>query len=185
MPLFCYTNDMPNPKRDSHDELLDLVDDQGNIVGQEMRSSVYKKKHKWFRLAEIVVRNGKGEIFIMTRDKVNPMMPGMKETVGEHIHAGESDLASARRAVKEELGIDVPALQFQFLGYTAPTEGTVGYCSVFLAETSAEPRLNHEHQDGSWMSPEQIMTMMRENPLQFRSNVRVLFAKFARQIFAK
>lgn len=165
------------------DELLDLVDDEGNIIGQELRSVVYARGMKNFRVVDIFIKNSQGDFFICKRSSAKAISPGKFESCGEHVNPGETDLQAARRALQEEFGLDIPPLQFEFIGYTTPSDGASGYSAVFQATIEQQPVLGREHETGDWMSSIEIMTMLRENPRQFRSNILNHFAKHARVLF--
>lgn len=182
MPLFCYTYNCMNRKI-NNDELIDLVDEEGSIIGQSLRSVVYAKGLKNYRVVDVFVKNPKGEFFICKRAPHKTIAPGKYESCGEHIHPGESDIDAARRGVRKEFGIDTPSLQFQFIGYTTPTDGISGHSAVFQCVIDKTPKIGAEHVSGEWMTPEDLMKLIREDPTQFRSNVLVHMAKHARQLF--
>lgn len=166
------------------DELLDLVDDAGNVIGQEKRSVVHANGMKNFRLVEVVLRNRKThELFIIRRSHEKQIAPGKFETYAEHVHPGEQDLVAAIRCLQEEAGLDLSADHFSLLGSITEQDNAWGHAAVFLAETDENPHIGQDHTEGAWMRPVDIMRMLRENPKQFRSNVRVLFSKFARNVF--
>jgi len=166
------------------DEILELVDDAGGSIGTELRSHVWKKHLKNFRVVDVFVQNKNRQTFIMKRASDKKIFPNAYECCGEHVHPGESDLAAARRGVNEEMQIDIPEDQFVFLGYTTPAlDNAVGYVAVFKVVTDKQPTLGREHADGKWMTHEEIMKLLREDPRQFRSNVLLHITKFARELF--
>lgn|GEM_PF-3162294 len=171
-----------NTRRDDN-ELLDLIDDQGNIIGQDYRAAIYDRGAKNFRTIELFLRNLKGDIFITRRAAHKRIAPGKYDNCGEHVLPGESDIAAARRGVQEEYGLDLPLQVFQFLGYATPAEGMWGYASVYVVEADDEPQISCEHEWGKWLSPFDIMHILRKNPRQFRGNVQILLGKHARELF--
>lgn len=166
------------------DETLELVDADGAVIGTALRSDVYARGVKNFRLAEVVVRDSSGKILMLKRSEKAAQLPGLWETIGEHIHPGESDVDAARRALREEIGLDVPSLQFSFLGYTTPAEGAVGYCAVFLATVDEPPQLMESHSEAKWLTREEISTLLREQKQEIRSNVLLIFGRFSKEIFS-
>lgn len=165
------------------DEMLDLVDVEGLVVGKEWRSKVYANGMKNFRLVYVFLKNLNGKIYIMRRTKEKKIGPNLLDIAGEHTHAGETDVDAARRAIQEEYSLDPERLDISFLGYVPPEEGAIGYCSVFLAVTDQEPSIGPEHVAGQWMNKEEIMTIFRRSPHEFMSNVQRHFSKFSRELF--
>lgn len=166
------------------DELLELVDDSGAVVGTELRSQIWEKHLPNFRVVDVFVQNKDGQTFIMKRASDKKIFPNAYECCGEHVHPGESDRAAARRGVYEEMQIDIPEDNFIFLGYTTPAlDNAVGYVAVFKVVTDRQPVLGREHGSGQWMTHEEISQLLRKDPRQFRSNVLLHISKFARELF--
>lgn len=167
-----------------NNELLELVDESGGVIGTEPKSRVYSQGMRNFRVVDVFVQNKNRQTFIMKRASDKKIFPDAYECCGEHVHPGESDLAAARRGVNEEMQIDIPEDKFVFLGYTTPTlDNAVGYVAVFKVVTDKQPTLGREHVDGKWMTHEEIMKLLREDPRRFRSNVLLHITKFARELF--
>lgn len=88
-------------------ELVDIVNRNGVIIGQTTRGEVYKKG--FLHLAvNIVVVNKKGQIFIQRRSpkKILPLYWDI--SASEHVKSGENFKSAARRGLKEELSIEAP-----------------------------------------------------------------------------
>lgn len=165
------------------EETLDLVDKDGAVIGKELRSRVYKQGMKNFRIVYVFLKNLNGKFYIMRRSKEKSIGPGLLDIAGEHTHAGETDVDAARRAIREEFNLNPDMTAISFLGYVAPEEGSIGYCSVFLAVTDQNPTISSEHISGQWMNPEEIMAIFRRSPHEFLSNIQRHFAKFSRELF--
>ncbi len=180
LSFLCYDTCMQTREED---ELLDLVDDTGRVIGQEWRSIVHDKKMKNFRLVEVVVANPSGDIFLARRAPDKRIAAGKFETYAEHVHPGEESIDAAQRALQEEAGLTVPHENFTLLGHVNHHDGAWGHAAVFLVQSREEPRLTSDHSEGGWVSVVDIMRMLRQDPKQFRGNVRVLFWKFARELF--
>lgn len=171
-----------NPKH--KDEMLELVDDAGAVIGTELRSRIWEKHLKNFRVVDVFVQDKDRQTFIMKRASDKKIFPDAYECCGEHVHPGESDRAAARRGVNEEMQIDIPEDDFIFLGYITPAlDNAVGYVAVFKVVTDQKPILGREHGGGQWMTHEEILQLLRQDPRQFRSNVLLHISKFARELF--
>jgi isopentenyldiphosphate isomerase len=92
----------------SHDagqELVDIIDDQGRIVGTTTRQDM-RARQLPHRCVYILVFNSRGELFIHLRTSTKDVYPSHWDVaVGGVLAAGESFDAGAGREVLEELGI--------------------------------------------------------------------------------
>lgn len=88
------------------DELLDIVNDQDVVVGQEMRSVVHQKGLQ-HRGVHVFLFSDDGKMLIQKRSADRASSPSMLDcSVSEHIKAGESYLEAAIRGMKEEMGVE-------------------------------------------------------------------------------
>jgi len=89
------------------DELLDIVNDEDVITGQEMRSTVHQLGLQ-HRGAHVFLFTHDGKMLVQKRSADRAAAPSMLDcSVSEHVKAGESYLEAARRGMKEEMGVDV------------------------------------------------------------------------------
>jgi uncharacterized protein YhfF/isopentenyldiphosphate isomerase len=100
------------------EELLDIVDEQDQVIGQAPRGEVYARRLR-HRCAFVFVRDGAGRIFVHRRTSSKLMFPLLYDMfVGGVVGAGESYDAAALREAEEELGVSglsQPAPLFSFL----------------------------------------------------------------------
>lgn len=85
-------------------ELVDIVDKIGKVIGTATRSQVYKEG-LLHPAVSIVVINKKGQIFIQRRSpkKILPLYWDI--SASEHVKSGESYRSAATRGLQEELSI--------------------------------------------------------------------------------
>lgn len=87
------------------DELLDIVDDEDTITGQEMRSTVHELGLQ-HRGAHVFLFTRDGKMLAQKRSADRVASPSALDcSVSEHVKAGESYLEAALRGMKEELGV--------------------------------------------------------------------------------
>jgi isopentenyl-diphosphate delta-isomerase len=90
------------------DELIDILDDQGNLTGRNCLKSIahieglnHATVHIWFYTPE-------GNILLQQRAATKKIYPLLWDvSVAGHVNSGESLLTAAIREVKEEIGITV------------------------------------------------------------------------------
>ncbi|MCD4688205.1 MAG: NUDIX domain-containing protein [Desulfuromonadaceae bacterium] len=99
-------------------EMLDIVDDQGCVIGQAPRSSCHGNPSLVHRVAHVLVFNSTGQVLLQKRSCSKDVQPGRWDTsVGGHLDPGEDYQAGALREMAEELGIINQPLE---LLYTYP-----------------------------------------------------------------
>ena len=95
-----------NVKRDNGEELLPLVDEQGNVVGKATRRECHDGSGRLHPVVHLHVFNSRGELYLQKRPEWRDIQPGKWDTaVGGHVDYGEDVVSALRREVMEELGI--------------------------------------------------------------------------------
>ena len=88
------------------DELLDIVNDEDIVTGQEMRSTAHQLGLQ-HRGVHVFLFTPDGKLLVQKRNADRAASPSMLDcSVSEHVKAGESYLDAAMRGMKEEMGVD-------------------------------------------------------------------------------
>ena len=88
------------------DEMLDIVNDEDVVIGQEMRSTVHQKGLQ-HRGAHVFLFSEDGKMLIQKRNADRASSPSLLDcSVSEHVKAGEGYLDAAMRGMKEEMGVE-------------------------------------------------------------------------------
>ncbi|MCZ7592672.1 MAG: NUDIX domain-containing protein [Kiritimatiellae bacterium] len=88
------------------DELFDLVDREGNVIGQAPRSQCHANPALIHQAVHVAVFNHASELFLQKRVPTKEIQPDKWDiSVGGHVQAGEAPLAGAIRELREELGV--------------------------------------------------------------------------------
>ena len=94
-------------KQDRQDELLPLVDENGNITGAATRGECHNGSMMMHPVVHLHVFNSKGELYLQKRPEWKDLQPGKWDTaVGGHIDLGEHVEQALFREAGEELGIE-------------------------------------------------------------------------------
>jgi isopentenyl-diphosphate delta-isomerase type 1 len=89
------------------DELYDVFDEDGRLVGQATRKEVHADRALIHRAVHVLLFRSDGRLLMQKRVKTKDVAPGKWDTsVGGHVDAGEDYDTAARRELKEELGIE-------------------------------------------------------------------------------
>jgi isopentenyl-diphosphate Delta-isomerase len=88
------------------DELLDIVNDEDIITGQEMRSAVHQLGLQ-HRGVHVFLFTSDGRMLVQKRSADRAASPSALDcSVSEHVKAGESYLEAAMRGMREEMGVE-------------------------------------------------------------------------------
>lgn len=88
---------------DFGEEILDVIDENDNVIGQAEFKEVHKNSllHRFVR---ILVENNNGE-FVLSKRSPNITDSGMIDSAGGHVSSGETYEQTAYRELEEEYGI--------------------------------------------------------------------------------
>ena len=88
------------------DELFDVINENDQVIGQEMRSNVHLRG-LWHRGAHVLLFTREGKLLVQQRSKTKSQSPLTFDcSVSEHVKAGESYYDAALRGLAEELGVE-------------------------------------------------------------------------------
>ncbi len=87
-------------------EILDIVNDKDEVIGQEERLIVHQKQllHRYVHV--LIVRSDGNLVIQQRHPKVTNYPSTFDASAGEHVRSGESYLDAAMRGLTEELGIE-------------------------------------------------------------------------------
>lgn len=110
---------------DPANELVDVLDDQGRVIGTATRHEMRQRRLP-HRAVYVLVFNSRGELFIHQRTATKDIWPSYWDvTVGGVLAAGESFAEAARRETEEELGIVAAELAPLFSVHHADAQSVV------------------------------------------------------------
>ena len=97
------------------DEILEVVDRDGNVRGLAKRSDIHGDPSLIHRVIHILVFDKKGRLLLQKRSMNKDVAPGKWDTsVGGHVNPGEDIPEAAMRELKEELGVADCALNYLY-----------------------------------------------------------------------
>lgn len=93
--------------RSMSEELLEVVNEQGEVVSVAPRSVIHGNPDLIHRVVHVLVFNSKGRLALQRRALSKDVAPGKWDTsVGGHVEPGEGLLEAAMRELEEELGVE-------------------------------------------------------------------------------
>lgn len=121
-------------------ELLDVLDENGNLTGEKMERGKVHELGIWHRCVHIWIINSKGELLLQKRGSWLNHFPGLLDaSAAGHVSAGETREVAAIKEVSEELGIEIPIEDFILLKEIQVTKGTKNHFdSIYLIKKDLE-----------------------------------------------
>ncbi len=160
---------LPDSYPSAMEEMLDIVNELDEVIGQHTRSEVHLHGHK-HRATHIILSNSARQVFVQLRSMSKDTNPGLWDTsAAGHVDAGESYLDCAARELAEELGVTVAPDALMEVGRMPPTsqngfEFVRIYCASSDDPITLEPT---DIDDGRWVSPEALDQWLTESPADF------------------
>jgi isopentenyldiphosphate isomerase len=148
------------------DELLDIVNDEDVVTGQELRAAVHELG-LWHRGVHVFLFTADGKLLIQKRSADRSSAPSLLDcSVSEHVKAGESYLEAANRGMLEEMGVDGIALKplLKIRMQYGPNDNEIS----LLYEGTVDPaRVNFdpvEIESIQYLSMDEVDQMVRNQP---------------------
>ena len=127
------------------DEMLDMLNDAGEIVGVASRNDVMQSDVRNYRLVSAFLRSPDGQFHILRRAYTKKNFGGCFASVGGCVQAGESYEQALFREIEEEVFLKPIDYTWQLLGYTNPKiDDTYGHVAVYELICSKEVTYNPE-----------------------------------------
>ncbi len=150
----------------SAEERVAIVNEDNEVVRVVSRQEM-RRQHLPHRASYIALINPEGRFTVEVRTLGKDYAPGLLDAcVGGVMQDGEDPHASARRELKEELGVDPGCTDFTFLGtYKIPAWGSsfvIGY--LYLAKSDSLTRRQAEEVSGIMqLSSAELLAIPEDN----------------------
>lgn len=142
------------------EEILDLVNENDEVIGQMPRSEVTAKKMKNKRVINAFIVNDDGKLWIPRRSANKAQHPSALDmSVGGHVESGEDYDACFARETMEETRLDVTKFPHKLLGKMTPHEhGTNAFMCVYEIRANDVPNYNPEDfSEYYWLTPQEVL----------------------------
>ena len=115
---------------DNQDELFDVVNERDQVIGKATRREVHANKSLIHRSIGVLVFNSKNELLLQKRSASKDTEP-LQWTIScsGHVPSQDSYEKSAKRELKEELGIQMPFIFVSKFICKAPFETEL--CTIY------------------------------------------------------
>ena len=142
------------------DEILDIVNEHDQVIGQKLRSEVYAQNMTNFRVINGFILNNQGKLWIPRRTAHKRLMPlHLDCSVGGHVEAGETYQTAFVRELKEELNLEAATIDYQMIGSMNPHEDFVSaFMQIYLIKYNKSPDYNrNDFTEYYWMSLDELL----------------------------
>lgn len=150
--------------KDNSEELLPLVDADGNILGSVTRGQAHGPQRPLHPVVHLHLFNGKGDLYLQHRPAWKDVQPDRWDTaVGGHIDFGEDVMTALYREVREEIGLDMSALHLvpeEIARYVFECPRERELVNVFRLTTNTLPVPSEELDGGRFFCREELLRLM-------------------------
>ena len=129
------------------EELLPIVNIEGNVVGSATRSECHGGSFLLHPVVHLHVKGSDGRLLLQLRSKNKRIQPCKWDTaVGGHVSYGEDIVTALQRETAEELGIDINKIDVKFLTQY-PFRSSVEYELVYVYTTIYDGPFNFQREE--------------------------------------
>ena len=151
------------------DELVDIVDENGNFIKVVSKKEAHKKGllHK-IVITEVIDSKGR---WLMVKQAKGKQDTGWVSPMGGHVGAGEAEDKALKRETKEELCI-TGDFKYEFVGRKVFNRFVIGnqenhFFNIYKIFSDQEPIINHEIESYKYFTEEELKKDLKENPKMF------------------
>lgn len=137
------------------DEILDLVNEKDEVIGQKKRSEIYAKHLLGFRVINGFICNSEKKLWIPRRHAQKKLFPlHLDASVGGHVLTGENYEEAFSRETYEELGIKIHNTPHKKIARLTPHEHkTSAFMWIYIINSNTVPNYNtQDFTEYYWLS---------------------------------
>lgn len=172
---------IPDPDNRLQEEIFDVCDAEDRVVGQAPRSVVHRNR-LLHRAVHVFVFNSQDQLLVQVRSATKDEFPNCyTSSASGHLSAGEDYLESARRELKEEIGLLAP-LEFQ-AKFPASEDFAWEHTVLYRARSDQEPSPDPvEVAEVLRLTLPELLQQLRDEPSKFSPPFRELVKWYSRTV---
>lgn len=144
------------------DELLDLVNEKDEIIGEVWKSEANQNPKLIHREVAVIIYDDENKVLFQKRSKLKKVNPGIwAETVAGHVGKGENVIDAAHRELNEEMGFDTELTFFEKTLAQTPKETHFTYWYTGKFPENGKIVLQEEEVEKvSFLSPKELQKLI-------------------------
>jgi len=169
------------------EEMLDLVNDNDEIIGQIKRSE--SRGIQNVRVINIFIKTPDDKLIVPLRSANRRIYPNCYDfSVGGFVDSGDSYGKTAHKELEEELGVsDMP---LQEIGYFKPKDKiTISFSKLYLGKYDGRMEDLQFDKDGIQQlytfSNDEIIKMLKETPEKFKGDFKQSFEYYLENVIKR
>jgi isopentenyldiphosphate isomerase len=156
------------------EEIVDIVNENDEVIGQELKS-VCHEKDILHRISAVFVFNDKNQLLIQKRKKNGKY----DHSAAGHVHAGETYEEAAKRELSEELGVELNELEEVNKKILDLSKNIHHICRLFLVNYNGSFNLQEsEVDDVKFMSLDEINSILDKDPKMFCTGFKLSYSAY-------
>ena len=153
-------------------EILDILDEDGNLTGQKEERGIVHEKGLWHIHVGAWIMNEKGELLFQKRSPNKKVNPNRWTRTGGHVDSGEKPLVGVQREVEEENGVKIPIDTFELMGIEKQPSSksnhfTYSYFVIVNYKIEEYTMQKEEVSDLKYMSIEEIEEAIKKHDTNY------------------
>lgn len=151
-------------------ELVDVVDEQGNILEVVPKQEAHKRGllHKTV-ISEVLDSQGRWLLVKQSQDRQDAGQ--YVSPVGGHVRSGETEIEALKREAGEELGLHGD-FTYEYVNKAIFNRQVLGrqenhFFIVYKINSDKKPYLNHESESCRYFTEEELKNAIQQNPKLF------------------
>ena len=147
------------------DELLDVVNEQDQVIGQTWRSEHRAQPGRYtIRAINAFIQNDKGQLWIPRRTATKNELPlALDMSVSGCVSSGEDYEQAFAREAQEEINLDITHVPYMCMGYLNPYKDGVKYfMKVYRISMNEAPMYNpDDFCEYYWLTPQEVIARLK------------------------
>lgn len=156
---------------DNNIEILDIIDEQDNVIGQMPKSQVHEGKQILHREVGVLILDKDNRVLLQQRSSKKQFFPGAWTTsaVG-HVPAGKTPEEAAHMELVEELGFDTELTFIERRKYESGDHVSFGYLFKGVFPENAKVVIQEDEVDGyNFFTQDEILKLEIENKIDLHT----------------
>ena len=161
-----------------NEDIFDVVNDDDEIIGRELRSVVHARE-LLHRAVHVLVYNAAGQLFLQKRSMTKDNDPGLWDSsCSGHVDSGESYAVAAERELMEEIDLLVDEPMEELFKIEASAGTGWEFAVIYRTESEGPFTLCPEEIDeGRWFTPEEINNALANEPEKFSPTFKIVWGR--------